>query len=237
MVGAARDRTRYPSRGSASPGPRAGTRQCRATTPAAPLPTDPCRIGPTLSPSIALDPQWDEAPTAAFGRSPDASRQPCRKPPLAEPIQRRVLIVKGILVTEVMLQFRARRAALSGGRCRAKPAAEKLPSADNHPGARRATPPESGGELLKMLPSSDEEGWRAERRGGCLEFFRSRSSPALPGNGGDLLDGHQVHLVLARRVQQRFGVNEMFNHQAAGLGGLSPVNRSIDGPVESQRAL
>jgi len=41
------------------------------------------------------------------------------------------------------------------------------PGLDNHPGARRATPPESGGELFKPLPSSDEEGWRAERRGGA----------------------------------------------------------------------
>ncbi|MGA2987150.1 MAG: hypothetical protein ABSG32_25420, partial [Terriglobia bacterium] len=32
-------------------------------------------------------------------------------------------------------------------------AAEKRLGADNHPGARRATPPESGGELPKMLPS------------------------------------------------------------------------------------
>ena len=43
----------------------------------------------------------------------------------------------------------------------AEQAAEKRPRADNHPGARRATPPESGGELPKMLPSSDEEGGRA----------------------------------------------------------------------------
>ena len=46
-------------------------------------------------------------------------------------------------------------------------AAEKLVPADNHPVAQSATPPESGGELLKRLPSSDEEGWRFERRGGC----------------------------------------------------------------------
>ena len=72
---------------------------------------------------------------------------------------------------------------------------------DNHPGAQGATPPESGGELAKELPScyenrrkplrisaglldqnrpfsstvasprlmgiSDEEGWRAKRRGGA----------------------------------------------------------------------
>jgi hypothetical protein len=37
----------------------------------------------------------------------------------------------------------------------------------NHPGAQGATPPEPGGELLKTHPSSDEEGWRAERRGWC----------------------------------------------------------------------
>ncbi|MGA2983810.1 MAG: hypothetical protein ABSG32_08345, partial [Terriglobia bacterium] len=42
----------------------------------------------------------------------------------------------------------------------ASQAAEKLSSAYNHPGAQGATPPESGGELLKTLPSSDEEGWR-----------------------------------------------------------------------------
>ncbi|MGA2987494.1 MAG: hypothetical protein ABSG32_27195, partial [Terriglobia bacterium] len=46
-------------------------------------------------------------------------------------------------------------------------AEERLRPADNHPGAQGATPPESGGELLKTLPSSDEEGWRAERRGGA----------------------------------------------------------------------
>ena len=46
-------------------------------------------------------------------------------------------------------------------------AAEKQVPADNHPVARRATPPDPGGELLKTLPSSVEEGWRAERRGGC----------------------------------------------------------------------
>jgi hypothetical protein len=37
----------------------------------------------------------------------------------------------------------------------------KRHGADNHPGARRATPPDSGGELFKMLPPSDEERWRA----------------------------------------------------------------------------
>jgi len=62
----------------------------------------------------------------------------------------------------------------------ASQAAEKLPPAYNHPGARRATPPESGGELLITHPSSDEEGWRAERRvvltvlaPSATEFFRS----------------------------------------------------------------
>ena len=54
--------------------------------------------------------------------------------------------------------------ACNGG---AKQAEEKLSSAYDHPGARGATPPESGGELLKTLPSSDEEGWRAVRRGGA----------------------------------------------------------------------
>jgi len=44
---------------------------------------------------------------------------------------------------------------------------KNAPAADNHPGAQGATPPESGGELSKTLPSSDEEGWRAERRGGA----------------------------------------------------------------------
>ena len=48
----------------------------------------------------------------------------------------------------------------------AKEAAEKPSSAYNHPGAQGATTPESGGELLKTLLSS-EEGWRAERRGGA----------------------------------------------------------------------
>jgi hypothetical protein len=48
----------------------------------------------------------------------------------------------------------------------AEEVAEKLSPAYNHPSARRATPPESGGELLKTLPSSDEGGWPAERRGG-----------------------------------------------------------------------
>jgi len=42
-----------------------------------------------------------------------------------------------------------------------------MSSAYDHPGARRATHPESGGEWLKTLPSSDEEGWRVERRGGA----------------------------------------------------------------------
>jgi hypothetical protein len=74
----------------------------------------------------------------------------------------------------------------------------KTPAADNHPGAQGATSPESGGELAQELPSSDEEGWRAERRGGLSlalrggltrggvgnvnaeEFFRSLFSPALP---------------------------------------------------------
>ena len=49
----------------------------------------------------------------------------------------------------------------------AEQVAEKLSPAYNHPAAQGATPPESGGELLKTLPSSDEEGWRAERRGGA----------------------------------------------------------------------
>ena len=52
--------------------------------------------------------------------------------------------------------------------------AERLPAencsgnvAGNHPVAQRATPPESGGEPHKKLPSSDEEGRRGERRGWC----------------------------------------------------------------------
>jgi hypothetical protein len=55
-------------------------------------------------------------------------------------------------------------------------AAEKLSSAYDHPGAQGATPPESGGELLKTLPSSDEEGWRAERRGARISHQFRRFS-------------------------------------------------------------
>ena len=51
-------------------------------------------------------------------------------------------------------------------------AAGKQVPADNHPVARRATLPDPGGELLKTLPSSVEEGWRAERRGGCNRKFK-----------------------------------------------------------------
>jgi hypothetical protein len=59
-------------------------------------------------------------------------------------------------------------AALSGSRKGgALEVAEKRSTADYHPGAWRATPPESGGELRKKLPSSVEEGWRAKRRGGA----------------------------------------------------------------------
>ena len=43
----------------------------------------------------------------------------------------------------------------------------KTPPADSHPGAQGATPPESGGELFKTLPPSDEEWWRAERQCGA----------------------------------------------------------------------
>jgi len=55
---------------------------------------------------------------------------------------------------------------------RAKQGAEKRPTAANHPGAQGATPPESGGELLKTHPSSYEEGWRAERRAGAEQALR-----------------------------------------------------------------
>ena len=62
-------------------------------------------------------------------------------------------------------------AAISAGLNRLR---KTLPT-DNHPGARRATPPESGGEWAKELPSSDEEGWRAERRGGYLRQPKTSS--------------------------------------------------------------
>ena len=68
---------------------------------------------------------------------------------------------------------------LQGG---ALQAAEKLQRTGNHPGARRATPPESGGELLKVLPSSGEEGWRAERRGGCPSFSAASLAPPFLRN-------------------------------------------------------
>jgi hypothetical protein len=80
--------------------------------------------------------------------------------------------------------------------------AEKRPDADNHLGAQRATPPESGGELLKMLPSSDEEGWRAERRGGAEQavalimtvparFSTALSTPPFRhANFADAASGH-----------------------------------------------
>jgi len=50
----------------------------------------------------------------------------------------------------------------------------KTPQRDKHPGARCATPPESGGELFKTLPSSGEEGRRAERRGGAAHATKGR---------------------------------------------------------------
>ena len=72
---------------------------------------------------------------------------------------------------------------LLGGRRKggALQVAEKLSPAYNHPGAQGATPPESGGELLKTLPSSDEEGWRAERRGGAEQEFTGGAGKAIRG--------------------------------------------------------
>jgi len=46
---------------------------------------------------------------------------------------------------------------------------KKLSAADNHPGAKRATPPKSGGVAFKRLPSADEEGRGASRRGGAAK--------------------------------------------------------------------
>jgi hypothetical protein len=51
----------------------------------------------------------------------------------------------------------------------AEQAAEKRLIAANHPGAQGATPPDSGGEFLKTVSSSVEEGWRAGCRGGAEE--------------------------------------------------------------------
>jgi len=42
------------------------------------------------------------------------------------------------------------------------------PGANQTTPALRATPPDSGGELINEFPSSDEEGWRSERRGGWI---------------------------------------------------------------------
>ena len=86
---------------------------------------------------------------AAFAQG-SALRHPC------SPISNRSLRHLPPRVTALTLSL--------PGCCRRR---SSRPNGDNHPGARRATPPESGGELLKTLPSSDEEGWRAERRGGC----------------------------------------------------------------------
>ena len=45
--------------------------------------------------------------------------------------------------------------------------AESLTLQVTTPSASAPAPPKSGGELCCLgLPSSDEEGWRAERRGG-----------------------------------------------------------------------
>ena len=54
--------------------------------------------------------------------------------------------------------------------------------AGNHPVARSATPPESGGEPEKTkLPSSDEEGWRVEHRGGAEQGFRGGADKGIKG--------------------------------------------------------
>jgi len=48
---------------------------------------------------------------------------------------------------------------------------EYVSSSDNHLGAQGATP-DSGGELLTELPSSVEEWWRAEHRGGAEQHIK-----------------------------------------------------------------
>jgi len=68
------------------------------------------------------------------------------------------------------------------------------PGAGNHPGAQGATPPESGGELSKIeLPSSDEEGWRTERRGGAEQ--ESRGGATNRGRGPPFLQPPKSVLV------------------------------------------
>jgi hypothetical protein len=47
---------------------------------------------------------------------------------------------------------------------------------NNHPGASSVSPPESGVELAWEHPSSDEEGWRAERRGGAERLVSGAQS-------------------------------------------------------------
>jgi hypothetical protein len=59
-----------------------------------------------------------------------------------------------------------------------------MSSAYDHPGARRATHPESGGEWLKTLPSSDEEGWRVERHGVFPQPVKARPSRVMVRNPG-----------------------------------------------------
>jgi hypothetical protein len=82
----------------------------------------------------------------------------------------------------------------------ASQAAEKLSSAYNHPGAQGATPPESGGELLKTLPSSDEEGWRAERRGGADSASAKRHrvfpQPVKPRPSGSVQPWYEARLIV-----------------------------------------
>ena len=60
-------------------------------------------------------------------------------------------------------------------------AAEKRLPADNHAGAQGATPPDSGGEFAKDHASSNEEGWRAERRRGSELQFTGGAGKAIKG--------------------------------------------------------
>jgi len=111
-------------------------------------------------------------------------------------------------------------------------AEERLRPADNHPGAQGATPPESGGELLKTLPSSDEEGWRAERRGGADKGInrlqRLKPSFAVSRFGGALqLAEKPFHAVILSAAKDL--ALSVFMAVRDSSSPAAPQNDSADG--------
>src|ERR1039458_1196466 len=95
---------------------------------------------------------------------------------------------------------------------------------------RGATPPGSGGEFLKTLPSSGKEGWRAERRGGS-----DRASSQHPRQISRVALGAQVigpYFVIKSAFAGSQVLGKLFARAASDIqcGLQNPAFQLFNGP-------